>query len=263
MASGARTASIIVPTYREAPNIEELVRRIFAATRAANIEAELILVDDDSRDGTEGIVESLRGQYPVRLLVRRAERGLARAVVAGFAEARFDRLVVLDADLQHPPEAIPQLLAGLDDPGCDFVMATRYSRRGSVAAGWPWYRRLASRLATALARPLAPLTDPMSGCFALKTEAWKRAASRVDPIGYKIGLELCVKCGCRQPAEVPISFGTRAAGSSKLGWSAQTAYLRHLLRLYRFRFPRGMWVARSLAITVVALFVLLFACRKS
>ncbi len=253
--------SIIVPTYREAPNIEPLVQRVFAAIRGAGVDAELVIVDDDSQDGTDRIVEGLQRDYPVRLLVRRGERGLAGAVVAGLREARFERLVVLDADLQHPPELIPDILTALARDGCDFVMATRYAGRGSVAGDWPWHRRLASRVATWLARPVAPLSDPMSGFFALTRQAWERAAPHVDAIGYKIGLELYVKARCTRPVEVPINFAARHAGASKLGMATQWAYLRHLVRLYRFRFSKAFTAAQALLIAL-ALFILLLAVTK-
>jgi len=248
-------ASIIVPTYHEAPNIEPLVRRVFAAMTLSGIEAELIIVDDDSQDGTEQIVERLREQYPVRLVVRRGERGLSGAVLAGFQQAKFDRFVVLDADLQHPPEMVPQLLARLDQGDCDFVMGTRYGGDGSIASDWPIGRRLGSAVATMLARPLARLSDPMSGFFALHRRTWEQAAP-LDPIGYKIALELFVKGRCRRPAEVPITFAARTAGASKASFAEGRRYLRHLARLYRFRFPRLTAALGIIVVVVAALFIL-------
>ncbi len=236
MPSSLSAVSIIVPTFREASNIEPLVERVFASLAQAKREAELILVDDDSQDGTEAIVESLGGRYPVRLIVRREERGLSSAVLAGFCEAKHDRFVVLDADLQHPPEVIPAILDRLDEGDCDFVIGTRYGGEGSVADDWPLLRRLASCIATLLARPLVPLSDPMSGFFALHRATWE-GADKLDPVGYKIALELYVKGRCKRPAEVPIRFATRAAGESKLSFAQQVHYLQHLCRLYRFRFP--------------------------
>ena len=237
MNPSASAASIIVPTYREAANVKALVERVFAAMQEAGIEAELLLVDDDSRDGTDTVVESLQNGYPVRLIVRHGQRGLSSAVLAGFQEARHDRFVVLDADLQHPPELIPALLARLDRDECDFVIGTRYTSTDAIADDWPLGRRLASRVATLLARPLAPLSDPMSGFFALHRATWKRA-DPLNPIGYKIALELYVKGRCRRPAEVPIRFATRAAGKSKLNTAESWRYLRHLSRLYAYRFPK-------------------------
>ncbi|MFH1109440.1 MAG: polyprenol monophosphomannose synthase [Planctomycetota bacterium] len=262
MGSSPTAASIIVPTYGEAPNIEPLTTRVFAATTAAGIEAELIIVDDDSQDGTEEIIERLRGRYPVRLIVRRGERGLSGAVLAGFRQARSDRFVVMDADLQHPPELIPRLLARLDQGDCDFVLGTRYGGAGSIASDWSPARRLGSAIATLLARPLAPLTDPMSGFFALHRRTWEQAAT-LDPIGYKIALELFVKGGCRRPAEVPITFASRTAGASKASFAEGRRYLRHLWRLYRFRFPRLTATLRVTFLIGAALFILFFACRSA
>ena len=218
----------------------------------------MVIVDDDSQDGTEIAVESLRGEYPVRLIVRRDERGLSSAVLAGFKEAVHDRFVVLDGDLQHPPEMIPTLLDRLDDPECDFVIGSRYADKGVVAGDWPWYRRLTSGVATFLARPLVPLSDPMSGFFAIDRSTWERC-TRLNPIGYKIALELYVKGGCRRPAEVPITFAARTAGASKLSLREELRYLRHLCRLYWFRFPLITAAAcLLLSAAAVAIFLILF-----
>jgi len=227
--------SIIVPTYREAPNIEPLVTRAFASLEGAGVPAEMVIVDDNSQDGTEAIVESLGKRFPVRCVIRTTDRGLSSAVLAGFQQARHDRFVVMDADLQHPPEMIPAIAAELDRDGCDFVLATRYAGGGKLPADWPWHRRLASRTATWLARPLAPLSDPMSGFFAMHRNTWTDAAP-LDPIGFKIGLELYVKGRCRRPREVPFTFGLRPAGESKFRLVEQVRYLRHLSRLYWFRY---------------------------
>lgn len=254
-----RSASIIVPTYREAGNLESLISRIASATRLGEWMIEIVIVDDDSQDGTEEILRRLAGSHPVRWMVRRGERGLASAVLAGFRDAKFDRFVVLDADLQHPPELIPELLQRLDDPGCDFVLGTRYTDAGLIVESWPWARRVASRLATLSARPLARVSDPMSGFFALPRRTWERT-DRLDPVGYKIALELIVKGRCRNVAEVPIRFDVRSAGESKFGARQAIAYARHLGRLYRFRFP---WLMPVALVTLAALvWVAGFALRR-
>jgi len=228
--------SIIVPTFREAPNLKPLVERTFAALAESNRTAELIIVDDNSQDGTDAVVEELQTRFPVRLIVREAERGLSSAVLTGFCAAENDIFVVMDADLQHPPEMIPALLERMEVDACDFVLGTRYSTEATVADDWPWIRRLASRVATWLARPLVPMSDPMSGFFALRRATWQ-GAKRINPIGYKIALELVVKSRCRKPGEVPIEFETRVAGSSKLSAGVQFGYLAQLMNLYWFRFP--------------------------
>ncbi len=247
-------ASIIVPTYREVANIRPLTERVFAALRCSHREGELILVDDNSGDGTEQAVDALKSEYAVRLIVRTSERGLSSAVLEGFQAAKHDLLVVMDADLQHPPETIPAMLERLESNDCDFVVGTRYAAGASLAREWSWHRRIISRMGTLLAAPLAPLSDPMSGFFALRRATWKQA-ERLNPVGYKIGLELYVKSRCRRPAEVPIVFAERAAGESKYGVREMVRFIRHLLRLYRFRFPAGAWcilIALTLAIVLTA-----------
>lgn len=229
--------SIIVPAFREAPNIKLLMEQVFTSLQDTGMNWELIIVDDNSQDGTGQIVESLQNDYPIRLIVRQNERGLSSAVLKGFEHARYDYFIVMDADLQHPPEMIPSLIKKLENRSCDFVLGTRYGQGGTIVESWPILRRLGSRLATLLARPLAPLSDPMSGFFALPRSTWDRARSRLDPIGYKIGLELYVKGRCRNHEEVPIRFDRRKAGTSKFSLAEQLRYGRHLIKLYQFRFP--------------------------
>jgi len=255
MSASSLAASIIVPTYREADNIRPLAERIFAATSNAQIRAELIIVDDHSQDGTEDIVNSLSQEHPIRLIVRRGERGLSSAVLAGFKEAKTDLFVVLDADLQHPPEAIPDLLRELGREDCDFVIGTRYAQGGGIEKDWPWVRRVVSRVAKLLARPLTPLSDPLSGFFAIRRKTWEQAA-RLDPVGYKIAMELYVKGRCRRPAEVPIQFAARSAGASKLDFAQQMQYLRHLGKLYYFRFAWAVYALIFFGLIVVGAGVL-------
>jgi len=247
MGESSSAVSIIVPTYREAKNLPALIERVFAATRDAGLDAELIIVDDDSNDGTEEVVATWRERVPVRLVVRREQRGLSGAVLRGFEEAGYDTLVVMDADLQHPPESVPALVHRLHEGDCDFVIGSRYTAGGRIVGDWTWFRRLNSWAATVVARPLVRLTDPMSGFFAMHRRTWERAA-RLDPIGYKIALELYIKGRCTRPTEVPITFGTRRAGESKLSLREQLRYLRHVARLYRFRYP----VASNVVLFLVA-----------
>ena len=226
--------SVIVPTYKEAANLRPLTERVFAATAAADIDAELLIVDDDSRDGSAEIVAELAARYPVRIIIRTAERGLSSAVVRGFREAANPVLVVLDADLSHPPEVIPDLVGPIHRGEADIAIGSRYAPGGRIAGPWSLLRVLNSRVATLLARPLTGVRDPMSGFFALHRTTLDRAA-RLNPIGYKIGLELVVKARCRRCLEVPIAFSDRVAGTSKLTLAEQIRYLRHLLHLYWFR----------------------------
>jgi len=227
--------SIVVPTYREAENLPHLLARLSEAMDPFCGDYEILVVDDDSRDGTEQAVTAMAAEgVPVRLITRVDERGLSSAVLRGFAEARGDVLVCMDADLSHPPEVAPQLVQALRD-GADFVIGSRYAPGGGTEAGWGLLRWVNSKGATLLARPFTKAKDPMSGFFCLSRERFE-SADALNPIGYKIGLELIVKCGCKDVREVPIFFADRKHGQSKLTLGEQLRYIRHLRRLADYRF---------------------------
>lgn len=228
----APSTSIVVPTFREVEALPELIDRV-AELRAENgsIE-ELIIVDDDSRDGTEALIAA-RPESWVQLIVRKEDRGLSQAVLAGLRAARGDLLVVMDADLSHPPEAVVEMQRAIV-AGADFVVGSRYVPGGTTADDWGLFRFLNSQVATLLARPLTQITDPMSGFFALPRSVFE-GAIEPSPLGYKIGLELLVRCGCKNVREIPIHFANRTRGESKLTLQQQVLYLRHLARLYRFK----------------------------
>ncbi len=226
--------AVIVPTFREAENLPVLVPRIAAALEKAQLSFEIVVVDDNSPDATRDVCAELAKQYPVRLEVRLTDRGLSSAVIHGMRQAQGDVLVVLDADLSHPPEKIPELVQTLAN-GADFVIGSRYVAGGTTAGSWGLFRWLNSKVATLLAWPLTSSSDPMAGFFALRRSAFE-AARNLDPIGYKIALELLVKCKCTDVREVPIHFENRLHGSSKLSLKEQVNYLRHLKRLYDFKY---------------------------
>ncbi len=228
--------SIVVPTYREHDNLPILIERVFTATAAAGIDAEMIIVDDDSRDGSEAVVATCAQTHPVRIITRTNERGLSSAVLRGFEDAQGEFLLVMDADLSHPPERVADLLAAVQRDGADFALGSRYVR-GGTTVDWSVLRWINSKVATWLARPLTSVNDPMSGFFCLRRDRWKQAAT-LNPLGYKIGLELIVKCRCKRVVEVPIQFSDRLHGKSKLTARQQLDYLRHLARLYRYRLLR-------------------------
>jgi dolichol-phosphate mannosyltransferase len=151
--------------------------------------------------------------------------------------AQGDVLVCMDADLSHPPETIPHMLAKLEE-GADLVIGSRYVKGGSTSDDWGFLRWLNSRVATLLARPLTNARDPMAGFFAFRRSTFL-AGHDFNPVGYKIGLELIVKCGCERVVEVPIHFEDRQLGKSKLTFRQQLLYIKHLRRLYTFKF--GAW----------------------
>jgi dolichol-phosphate mannosyltransferase len=209
-----------------------LIDRLERVRNATGLRLHLLIMDDDSGDGTRELIAS-RPEPWVELCVRQGERGLSVAVLEGLRRAAGDVLVVMDADLSHPPEAIPTMLDAIA-AGADFVVGSRYVAGGTTAEGWGVFRFLNSKVATALARPLTRITDPMSGFFALPRRVFERAENP-SPLGYKIGLELLVRCRCERVSEVPIHFANRAHGDSKLTLRQQWLYLRHLGRLYQFK----------------------------
>jgi len=244
--------SIIIPTLNESANLTPLVSRISAAL--AGISHEILIVDDSSPDSTVQVCCDLARTFPLKLITRLPKDGLSGAVLDGLRESTGEYLVVMDADLQHPPEKIVELLAPLKNKQADFVIGSRYVPGASTRESWSILRRLNSRAATALARPFAGDThDPMSGFFALKRTTYERA-THLTPLGYKIALELMCKCRVERSriTEIPIDFGERAAGESKLSIKQQFKYLEHLSRLYDFFFPRLAPIAKFLIATAVA-----------
>ena len=233
----APDVSIIVPTINESENLPELLRRITAAL--AGVDFEVIIVDDNSKDATPAVCAELAKTYPLTLMVRtNPTNGLSGAVLHGMKAARGEYLCVMDADLQHPPEKLPELLAMLRTGEADFVLGSRYMPGGSTEAEWGVFRKMNSQFATFLARPFAgKTTDPMAGFFALKRETYQ-SAQNLTPLGYKIALELMCKCRAKNVREIPIHFSMRAKGESKLSLKQQFRYLEHLSRLYDFKYPR-------------------------
>src|SRR5688500_13432196 len=246
----APQVSIIVPALNEALNLPPLAEQVAAAMGARTY--ELIVVDDSSTDDTRAVCARLVDRYPLRLIVREQPKdGLSGAVLRGMSEARGDTFVVMDADLQHPPDRIPALLETLD-AGADFVIGSRYVPGGTTYERWTFLRRINSGAATLLARPFAGRTnDPMSGFFALRRATYE-GAQRLTPLGYKIALELMCKGRVRDVREIPIAFGQRALGQSKLTLTQKFRYLEHLSRLYDFTFPRASPVVKFLIATACA-----------
>ncbi len=226
--------SVVVPVFQEAENIEALVQALDSALTPAGLDWELLLVDDWSKDGSREIARNLERRFPVRFETHRSrQRDLSDSVLQGLQSARHRRIVVMDADLSHPPARIPELLSELREGV--MVVGSRYAPGGSLDPGWSSWRRLVSRCATLLAAPLTTCTDPMAGFFAVDRRDLPEFGA-LRPIGYKIGLELLVR-GNFAVREVPIGFRDRRQGFSKLNWEQQLKFLRHLGRLYRFRFP--------------------------
>ncbi len=227
---------MIVPTYNEKDNIGELVQRIAKASP----EAEVVIVDDNSPDGTSDNARELAKSFRVKVITRTGKLGLSSAVMEGFAAASGDILVVMDADLSHPPEKIPELVKKIESGEAELAFGSRHVEGGSIE-NWPFYRKLVSKGAALLARGLTKVKDPMSGFFALKRSVIDGVA--LDPVGYKIGLEILVKGKYSKVVEVPIRFANRKAGKSKLGGSEMLRYIDHVSMLYEHR---RFWLGKYL-----------------
>ena len=215
--------SVVVSTYQQADNLQVLVPQIAAALTQAERRFEIVIVDDNSPDATAQVCDELAKQFPVRLELRTHERGRSSAVVHGMQQARGDTLVVMDADLSHPPESIPELVKALQ-LGADFVIGS-----GSAPGLFRWLK------AKAAALPVWPLTsaDPLAGFFAMRRDTFLDA-EHLDADASMIALELIVKCRCKNVVETPIPLEKGAAGATSVSNSVN--YLRHLKRLYEFKY---------------------------
>jgi dolichol-phosphate mannosyltransferase len=227
--------SLVVPTFNERANIARLVERTGAALAQCGEEYELIIVDDGSPDGTGDEVLRLAadGRPWLRLLVRRYERDLSTAVVAGWRIARGDVLGCMDADLQHPPELLPRMLAELRGARADVVVGSRHVAGGGVSQ-WSLWRRFVSWTATLMAAGILPgtlgkVSDPMSGFFLMRAEVIAHTA--LSPIGYKILLEVLARGNYSRVVEVPFVFEERAVGGSKMSVRTAVQYFAHLVRI--------------------------------
>jgi dolichol-phosphate mannosyltransferase len=221
--------SLILPTFNEAQNLPELLRRVHAAASPA----ETIVVDDDSPDKTWQVAEGLKAEYPnLRVIRRVGKKGLSSAVVDGCDAATGDVLVVMDSDLQHDPAIVGALSKEIEG-GAGVAVASRYREGGSVGE-WVRGRRWLSNIGTFLARklPNVETTDPMSGFFAVRADLYRAARPLLVPEGFKILFELLAALPKGTPiAEVPLVFLPRLHGESKLSLAVQVQFLKQSFRI--------------------------------
>lgn len=227
--------SVIVPTYNENENIKKLITSVHETLKEH--EHELIIVDDNSPDGTAQTAEELSKNYPVRVLKRSGKFGLASAVLEGFKHAKGDILGVIDADMQHPPEYIKDFVNAVSN-GQDIAVGSRYTKGGKIE-GWSEFRSLVSKGAIALSKPLTNVKDPVSGYFFIKRKVIENTT--LNPIGFKILLEILVKGSYNNVKEIPYTFKLREAGESKLGIGEYINYSMHLYSLYGFRLRKTVY----------------------
>lgn len=224
--------TMVVPTYNERDRIGELISALFNETRQAGIELELVIVDDNSPDGTGRIADELAQSFRMRVIHRSGKLGLGTAVVAGFGAATSDVLGVMDADFSHPPSLVPKMYRALQETKADLIVAGRYIPGGSTP-NWPWKRRLLSRVACLLARPLSPIRDAASGFFLIRRTVAQGVSIQAG--GFKICLELVMRAWPVRLVEIPYRFDDREAGESKMSLREAAGYLVQLKDLYWYR----------------------------
>lgn len=229
--------ALVIPTLCEAGNIGGLLDHVRSVLDPLEISYEILVVDDDSPDGTGAQVSAIAREDPrVRLLVRKGQRGLSGAILYGWQHSDAAILGVMDADLQHPPELLPQLLAAIHD-GRDIAIGSRYIPGGGVG-GWNPVRKLFSAAAIwatwPLQKPRLRAKDPMSGFFLVR----RRCLDQIlfQPTGFKLLLEILVRGRIQSLEEVPYSFGSRYRGASKADFKVGWDYALLLARLYAGKF---------------------------
>ena len=242
------TISLIIPTYNEAENIIRLLDKI-KENLSPNVFTEIIIVDDSSPDGTSNIVQNYihsdldpkrrnvnfkENLYSIKIINRRIKNGLIPAILEGVKVSKGDFVLIMDADFSHPPEMIPKIIEKSLDNSNSIVIASRYTKNGSIV-GWPFKRRLISKAAAVIAKfglNVNNVTDPMSGFFAVPRPIIENL--KIDTKGYKILLEILVKSKDIPIFEIPYTFMDRKSGKSKMGSSVIFDYISSVWQLYRY-----------------------------
>lgn len=235
--------SLVIPTLNEAENIGPLLARLAQCQPALD---EIIFVDDGSTDGTRERIRSLAANSSIRLIERETPAlGLSGAVIAGARAAAGDWLVVMDADLSHPPEKIAELLRPLLEDRADIVIGSRYVQGGSTP-GWPLWRKILSRGAAVLAYPLTGVHDSMCGFFALPRKLLLELTPAAT--GFKIAFEALVQGGKNlRVLEIPIAFRDRTRGVSKMSFGVAVLFAFRWIAAMTKTLSRGQETASRLS----------------
>lgn len=214
------TFSLVIPTLNEAANIERMVRTLDIVLRTSGtLDYEIIVVDDNSPDGTGRIADFLSAEMPghVRVVHRAGKASLGTAAVAGWTAAQGAVLALMDADFQHPPELIPRLIEAVR-AGADIAIGSRYAEGGAMSEDWSFIRQKISAIGTTVVKsllgPLKDVRDPFSGCFAMRRQVI--AGKQLHPEGFKVLMEVLAVGDYKTVTEVPYQFAVRSAGKSKL-----------------------------------------------
>lgn len=254
--------SVIVPTYNETLNVRPLCERLFASVKKQDpkLSVELIYVDDESvgTSKTLEIVAKLSKEgFPVKIHSRKKSegRGLSSAVLLGFNMAKHDVILCMDADLQHEPEAVYSLALPVLTHKAEFTLGSRYCGGGGFGFDWALHRKIISATATLLAYGVSQSTDPMSGFFCTTKQVLARGAHKINPIGFKIGLEVMARCRANPVVDVPITFQSRIAGESKLTMKQNILYLQQLMSLYWDKYSFLLFITILILVLTVCLFL--------
>lgn len=227
--------TIVVPTYNERDRLADLVAEVFNAWRAAGVDGELVIVDDNSPDGTGALADTLAEQHRITVLHRAGKLGLGTAVVAGFQAASAPVVGVIDADLSHPARALPRMLAVMRDEQADMVIGSRYISGGGTR-NWSAGRLLMSRAACLMARAVTRVQDATSGFFLIRADLARSVT--ISAGGFKICLELLVRGRPAVVVEIPYVFEGRTAGESKMNTREALGYVEQLKDLWMFQRAR-------------------------
>lgn len=226
MSPGAPELTIVVPSYNERDNIPVLFERVGAALKG--VSWEMVVVDDDSPDGTWSRVKDLaQTDGRIRCIRRVGRRGLSGACIEGILSSSSQICAVMDADLQHDETLLPKMLAAIRD-GADLAVGSRYVDGGSSGSGFSSVRQWGSETATRLARQMLKVTinDPMSGFFMIRRAKVEELAPKLSKEGFKILLDLVSATETPlKTVEIPFTFRERLAGESKLDSLVTAEYL--------------------------------------
>ena len=235
MSESQLQVSLITPSYNERENIPLLAEEIFSIIEAyPEIDLELIVVDDNSPDGTGDVADALINQYPMQVVHRPGKLGLGSAVMDGFARSKRDYLGVIDADLSHDPILLPKLILGLKE--YDLAIGSRFEPESRVEK-WAWYRKAISQTGVFMARQLTGVQDPLSGYFFLHRKVLNNLT--LTSSGYKILLEILVKGDYDSFFELPYVFRNRQFSSSKLNMKEYILFTKQLITFWLYKTKQG------------------------
>ncbi|KAL4435629.1 hypothetical protein ABPG77_002592 [Micractinium sp. CCAP 211/92] len=230
--------SVLLPTYNERENIALIVWLLVETFEKHELDWEIVVIDDNSPDGTQDVVCQLQQQFGedrILLRPRAGKLGLGTAYVHGLKHATGDFVIIMDADLSHHPKYIPAMVEKQAATGCDIVTGTRY-RQGGGVFGWNFKRKLTSRGANLLAQTLLqPGVSDLTGSFRLfRKPCLEKVMALCTSKGYAFQMEIAVRAKRLGYTieEVPIVFVDRIYGASKLGGAEIVMYLKGLANLF-------------------------------